>query len=340
MAARRKAAADGKPKAARRKRKSAEPDSRGLEATALGEGAPPAEQRAVAGLVGDSGGTVLASYRDPLGGHWLTFAALPVARIAPTPFQRDASEPHVARLAEAIDKVGTFVDPVIAVPVPEEAQADAGEVRFWTPNGLHRLRALGSLGAKSVVALISSDPQFAYRILALNTEKAHTTKERAQEAIRMARGLAEIDPGRLESDYALELEDGSLVTLGIAYEERGRFAGGAYAPALKAADAFLPESIELALETRTKRAERHLALDDRVAELIEGLRERGFQSPYLRNFVVSRLRPFRPRGKAPAKATPESADELLDHMERAAEKFDVGKIRADQVAQAAGAAEG
>ena len=340
MAARRKAAADGKPKAARRKRKSAEPGSRGLAADSLADGTPPAEQRAVAGLVGDSGGAVLASYRDPLGGHWLTFAALPVARIAPTPFQRDASEPHVARLADAIDKVGTFVDPVIAVPVPEEAQAEAGEVRFWTPNGLHRLRALTSLGAKSVVALISSDPAFAYRILALNTEKAHTTKERAQEAVRMARGLAEIDPARPESDYALELEDGSLVTLGIAYEERGRFAGGAYAAALKAADAFLPESIELALETRTKRAERLLALDERVAEIIEKLRERGFQSPYLRNFVVSRLRPFRPRGKPAAKATADSADELLDHMERAAEKFDAGKVKADQVAQAAGAAEG
>ncbi len=48
--------------------------------------------------------------------------------------------------------------------------------------------------------------------------------------------------------------------------------------------------------------------------------------------MVARIRPFRPRGK-PA---PE-ADALLDHMEKAAAKFDVGKIRADQVAKTAGA---
>ena len=89
------------------------------------------------------------------------------------------------------------------------------------------------------MALVSADPALAYRILALNTEKAHTTKERAQEAVRMARSLSELDPARPETDYAFELEDGSLVTLGIAYEARPRFAGGAYAAALRASDAFL-----------------------------------------------------------------------------------------------------
>jgi ParB family chromosome partitioning protein len=334
MAARRKAAGEAKPKTARRrKRAPAEAASRGLEAAELGAGAPSAEVRRLAEAVAAAGGAVLASYRDPLGGHWLTLAALPVARVAPTPFQRDVSEPHVGRLAEAIDKVGSFIDPVVAVPVPEEARAGAGDVRFWTPNGLHRLRALERLGARSLVALVSADPALAYRILALNTEKAHTTRERAQEAIRMARGLAELDPQRAESSYAFELEDGSLVTLGIAYEERPRFAGGAYAAALKASDAFLDEPLARALERRAGRAKRLLALDERVGELIEALRERGFQSPYLRNFVVARLRPFRPRGK-PAP----DAEALLDHMERAAEKFDAGKVRADQVAAAAGGA--
>ena len=68
-----------------------------------------------------------------------------------------------------------------------------------------------------------------------------------------------------------------------------------------------------------------------MAEIITELRERGFDSPYLRNFVVARIRPFRPRGK-PAP----DPDALLDHMEQAAAKFDVGKIRADQVARSAG----
>jgi hypothetical protein len=44
--------------------------------------------------------------------------------------------------------------------------------------------------------------------------------------------------------------------------------------------------------------------------------------------VVARIRPFRPRGK-PAP----DADALLEHMERAAEKFDPGKVRGEQVAR-------
>jgi ParB family chromosome partitioning protein len=332
MAARRKAGGETKKPSARRRRKEAEPASRGLAAAEISAGAAPAEVGALAAAIREAGGSVLASYRDPLGGHWLTLAALPLDQVAPTPFQRDVSEAHVARLAEAIDKVGTFVDPVVAVPAPE-GDAEGG-ARFWTPNGLHRLRALARLGARTLVALVSADRAFAYRILALNTEKAHTTRERALEAVRMARGLADLDPARPERDYAFELEDGSLVTLGIAYQERPRFAGGAYAPALRASDAFLDEPIARALERRTRRAERLLALDERVAELIAGLRARGFESPYLRNFVVARLRPFRPRGK-PAP----DADALLDHMERAAARFDPGKVRGEQLAAAGGGGE-
>jgi ParB family chromosome partitioning protein len=332
MAARRKAQSGApRPATKRRKRAGAEAGSRGLEAPALASEAPGGEVRALADQVAEAGGAVLASYRDPLGGHWLMLAALPLARIEPTPFQRDVSAPHVARLAEAIDKVGSFVDPVVAVPVPASAREAAGEVRFWTPNGLHRLRALGRLGAKCVVALVSPDPALAYRILALNTEKAHTTRERALEAVRMAAALADLDPARPERDYAFELEDGSLVTLGIAYQERPRFAGGAYAAVLKASDAFLEQPIARTLAVRRRRAERLLAVDERVAEIMEALRARGFESPYLRNFVVARIRPFRARGK-PA---PE-AEALLDHMEKAAEKFDAGRVRADQVAAAAG----
>jgi ParB family chromosome partitioning protein len=319
------------PMAARKTlRSKAEPSSHGLTPEQVVAGKPPSEVESLERQVTDAGGAVLARYRDPLGGNWLVLAALTVASIRPTPFQRDLSDPHVKRLEDVIRRVGSFLDPVIAIPAPA-SEKEASEVRFWTPNGYHRLSALGRIGARTITALISPDPALAYRILALNTEKSHTTRERALEAMRMARGLAEIDPKRHESEYALELEDGSLVTLGLAYEARPRFAGGAYAPALKASDAFLEEPIARALERRQRRAERLLALDERVAEIIAALEKRGFESPYLRNFVVARLRPFRPRGK-PA---PE-AEALLDHMEKAAVKFDAGKIREDQVSRAGG----
>jgi len=336
-----------KKKATRRKK--VEPASRGLAPEEVAGGTPDAAAEDLAKRVTEAGGEVLVRYRDPLGGAWLVLAALPLERVAPTPFQRDLSEAHVKRMEDAISRLGSFLDPVIAVPAqqatgegPEEAPAakpprqapHASEVRFWTPNGFHRLSALQRMGAKTVTALVSPDAALAYRILALNTEKAHTTKERALEAVRMARGLAEVDASRPESDFALELEDGSLVTLGCAYEERARFAGGAYAPALKQSDAFLDEPLGEALARRGERAKRLLAIDDRVAGIAKELKERGFDSPYLRSFVVARIRPFRRRGQEPP-----DADALLDHMEKAAERFDVGRIRADQVARSGGGGE-
>src|SRR4051812_31755231 len=49
------------------------------------------------------GGIVLSTYRDPLGGHPLINAILPLERIQPTPYQRDLSEAHHKRLAGVID---------------------------------------------------------------------------------------------------------------------------------------------------------------------------------------------------------------------------------------------
>ena len=210
-------------KATRKKKVAA--DSRGLTVEEVAAGAEAAALEPLAKRVESVGGQVLARYADPLGGTPLLLAALPIAEVIPTPFQRDLSDAHAKRLANVVDKVNIFLDPVIAV----EAGAASGPA-FWTPNGLHRLTALQRMGARSITALVSPDPGLAYRILALNTEKAHNTKERSLEAVRMARGLADLDPQKPESEYALELEDGSLITLGFAYEARARFAGGPTRP--------------------------------------------------------------------------------------------------------------
>jgi ParB family chromosome partitioning protein len=314
--------------ARRARRKKAETGSKGLTPGEVVSEAGPAELRGLERRIEEAGGARIGHYRDPWGGAWLVLAALPLAKVSPTPFQRDLSQPHTQRLADVIERLGSFLDPIIAVPAP-----DGG---FWTPNGYHRLSALEQLGARTVTALVSPDTALAYRILALNTEKAHNLRERSLEAVRMARSLGETDPETPESAYALELEDASLVTLGFAYEKQPRFAGGAYGPALRASDAFSEAPIGETLELREARAERVLALDARVVEIVAALRARGFQSPYLRNFVVARLRPFRPPGR---KTPPPDVEELLDHMEAAAEKFDAAKIRPEQIARTGGAAE-
>jgi ParB family chromosome partitioning protein len=307
-----------------RKRKTkAPPEPRGLEARRITAAQPPAPVAALAQQLAEDGGTVLATFRDPLGGHWQLLAALPVALVDPTPYQRDLSPTHVARLAGAIDRLGRFLDPVIAV------RAESG--RYWTPNGHHRLGALKSLGARTVTALVVPEHEVAHRILLLNTEKAHNLRERALEVIRLAEGLAALDD-RPEREFEAEFEEAALVTLGACYQQNGRFSGGAYHPILKRVDKFLPARLPKALETRRERAGKLLQLNEAVNLAVAGLKERGFESPYLKAFVVARINPIRFQRKAKAEF-----DETIDKMLAAAERFDAGKVKVDQVARTGGA---
>ena len=104
---------------------------------------------------------------------------------------------------------------------------------------------------------------------------------------RLAQSLAELDD-RPERQFETEFEEAALVTLGLCYMENGRFAGGAYHPVLRRVDKFLGSALPKALEIRRARAARVLELEEAVAAAIKGLKERGFESPYLRVFVVPR----------------------------------------------------
>jgi ParB family chromosome partitioning protein len=281
----------------------------------------PPEVDALAKAVEADGGAVLAAYREPLGGHALLFVALPVEKVERTPFQRDVSDPHVRKLTVAMDKTKRYLDPIIAIREGE---------RYLTPNGGHRLTALKELGAKSVVALLVPERAVAYQILALNIEKAHNLREKALEVVRMYRDLAgSLDPR--ETEMALEFEEAALVTLGFAYEERGRLSGGAYAPILRKVDALLDEPLSKALAERERRARVVLAFDDAVAEAVARLKEKGFDSPYLKNFVVARVNPLRF-----VKGSPPPLDELFAQMTKRARGLDPGKVRREDVARSGG----
>lgn len=308
--------------ARRKQRPEGAPKSRGIAADALGAGSPPPGVTRLASAIESDGGAVLATYRDPLGGHWQLLAGLPIDLVEPTPYQRDLSDAHVAKLCSALDRLGRYLDPMIVV------RTDEG--RYWTPNGNHRLAALRTLGARAAVAIVVPEPEVARRILLLNTEKAHNLRERALEVARLAENLALLDD-RPERDFETEFEEPALITLGLCYMENGRFAGGAYHPVLKRIDKFLGSALPKALEIRRERAAKVMELEAAVAEAVKGLKERGFDSPYLRAFVVARINPL--RFKRGAKA---EFDETIDRMTAAASRFDVGKVKADQVARASG----
>lgn len=258
---------------------------RGLSSAEVSLSRTDSELATLVAQVEAAAGAVLGSYRDPLGGRALLLATLPLRAILPTPFQRDLSPTHTKRLAEKIDQAGAFLDPLIVV------RGQDGQ--FWTPNGRHRLAAGKVLGLKQITTLISPDETLAYRILALNTEKAHNLKDRSLEVIRMARNIAATQPSMRESRFADQFEAAELLTLGVLYEGNPRFAGGAYSSLLKKVDQFSERTLAVSLREREGYAARLSQVDAEVKRIVDALQTRGFKSPYLRNYVVARINPVR-----------------------------------------------
>src|SRR5215472_5780263 len=308
---------------ARRRPRKAKPGTKGLgpEECRLEQltGAAAETTEAVA----KAGGCVVGSYKDPLNGHPVLLSVLPISAVEPTPFQRDLSDAHHKRLADVINKTGRFLDPIIAVTGPNGG--------FWTPNGRHRLAAMQRLGAKSITVLVVADREVAWQILALNTEKAHNLKERSLEVIRIYRGLLDEDGSRPESSFAFYLDEASLVTLGVCYERLPRFGGGAYHSILRRLESFTDDSLRVAIKEHEKHATMVLDLEEKVAAAVKKLKERGLVSPYLRAFVVARINPLRW-----IKGDPPPLEEVLRTMRDRAAKFNVEKIKPQDLAGAAG----
>lgn len=271
--------------------------------------------------VESDGGAVLGAYRDPFGATPVLVVSLPISKVEPTPYQRDPSDAHIKKLMTVIEKVGRFLDPLVLI-----RQDNA----YWTPNGNHRLQAMKKLGARSIVALLVPEPEVAFKILALNTEKAHNVKEKSLETIRMARALAARKDSN-ETDFAFEFEQAQFLTLGAAYEQRKSLSGGAYTSVLRRIDDFLDESMPKALKERERRGNKVLALDDGVNKVVEALKAKGLTSPYLKPFVVARVNPIRF-----SKSTEFDFDEVIDKMLATTKKFNVDKVKQEDVAKAGG----
>jgi len=305
------------------RRKKTAPASVGLTAAETQRADGPEIDRLAAQVEAD-GGAVVGRYSDPFGGTPLLLAALPVDRVEPTPYQRDASDAHVKRLMGVIEAIGRFLDPIVAV-----REKDG---QYVTPNGNHRLQALKKLGVKTIMALLVPDPAVAFKILALNTEKAHNLREKSLETIRMARALAKLGD-HSESSFAFEFEQPAFLTLGVCYEDRPRLSGGAYQSILRRVDAFLDEPIAKAIKERDRRGRKVLKLDDAVSAAVEKLKAKGLTSPYLKPFVVSRVNYTRF-----SKATSFDFDEALDKIIASAAKFNVERIKQEDVAKSGGGA--
>ncbi len=311
-------------KTTRKRRGPAEP--RGPEAAEMTIALDDPAVAELADRVRRARGTPLAAYRDPFGATPLLLASLPVGAVEATSFQRDLSRTHAERLAGAIRDSGAFLDPVIAI-------SSGGE--FLSPNGRHRIAAARALGQRAITVLATADPALAYRILALNTEKAHNLRDRSLEAIRMARALAQERPRSKEADHATAFESAAFLTLGCVYEKRDRFSGSSYHSMLRRVDLFQDRALPAALRQREQWAVRLGDIDDRVTAHVKVLQEMGMKSPYLRQVVVARCNPVRWIPQKKGAAPPMSVAEALTRMTASVRRFDPQRIRPQDLALAA-----
>jgi len=123
----------------------------------------------------------------------------------------------------------------------------------------------------------------------------------------------------------------AFLTLGAAYEQRPRLSGGAYHPVLRRIEDFLDERLPRAVKERERRAALVLPIDDGVARIVEKLKKCGLTSPYLKPFVVARINPIRF-----STSTEFDFDDVLRRMEANAAKFNVDRIRQEDVVRAGG----
>ena len=73
-----------------------------------------------------------------------------------------------------------------------------------------------------------------------------------------------------------------------------------------------------------------LELDERVAEVVQKLKAKGFVSPYLKTFVVARSNPLRFMKQPPA------LEDLIKTIRGKVERFNVDKIRQQDIVASGG----
>ena len=283
---------------------------------------PSKATRTLAEQVQRDGGQVLAVYQEPVGDHWQLFCLLPREKVEASPYQRDVSPTHVKRLQEAVKRLDRFVDPIVAVsPRPGV---------YWTPNGNHRRAVLDKLKAPMVPAILVTEPEVAFQVLPLNTEKAHNLKEKSLEVIRMYRGALAEKPTSTEEDWAFQFESAHLITLGLLYEQNRRFAGGAFAPILRRVDKFLKVGLRKGLEEREARAGLVRAADETLASVVAKVKKRGINHPYVKNYLLARTTPL-----TKARKTLPSFEQTFKKLRDNLEDFDVSKVRYDEIQRSA-----
>jgi ParB family chromosome partitioning protein len=181
-----------------------------------------------------------------------------------------------------------------------------------------------------VPAILVVEPETVFEVLPLNVEKAHNLKEKSLEVIRMYRALVKEEPGTTEEAWAFQFESPHFITLGLLYDENRRFAGGAFAPILRRVDKFLKLTLPKGLEERHERADLVREADAALGDVVQKIKKRGINHPYVKNYVLARTTPL-----TRARKTLPPFDQTFKKLRENLKAFDVSKVRYDEIQRSA-----
>ena len=192
-------------------------------------------------------------------------AALPIELVEPTPYQRNLSDTHVRKLEAVIGKIA---------PVSRSdhfAYASPRKIRRRSIG--HRTAIIGSPPCahwerRALWRSSCPKPQPPTTFSLSIPRKPIISGKRHSRLFACTRNSCN-SRKRTEETYALEFEEPALITLGLCYEERPRFSGGAYHPVLKRVEEFLKKPMRTAFESRQERARKLLGLDDAIVKQVE-----------------------------------------------------------------------
>jgi len=95
-------------------------------------------------------------------------------------------------------------------------------------------------------------------------------------------------------------------------------------------DRFLRPPLAKAYQERQDRAEQVEAADALLGGVVVRIKKRGINHPYIKNFVLARCNPL-----TRARKTVPGFQEALEKLHRSLERFDVDRIRMEEIARAA-----
>jgi ParB family chromosome partitioning protein len=221
----------GKPSGTPRKRRGVKLKPTDLAPKDLAVVVMPDEIHDLAAAVERDGGAVLATYREPLGGHIVLLCALPIDKWRPP--RSSVTCPTRTCVVSLKRWTRRSASSIRSSPSARNARrrtATRPKV-YWIPNGYHRLTALQELGAKTLLALVVPrdgrrlpDPRAQHR------EGAQPARARARRRAHVSRPHRHQPQDRARGLARARVRRGALPTLGFAYEKRPRLSGGAYHP--------------------------------------------------------------------------------------------------------------